>query len=186
MSDRCQRAAEPLEGGRIFLKPLDETDGPKIVEWRNKTRVLNNLFSSAPITLDMHMQYFKMIQKKQSCCQFIIINRENNQPIGSVFLKDIDHANEKAELGIFIGEDDALGNGYGAEAVKLMVEYGFYTLNLNRIFLKVFKDNLEAIRSYEKVGFIREGVLRSDIIKDNQEKDVLIMGLIVKDWIKEL
>lgn len=73
--------------------------------------------------------------------------------VGSVYLRDIDREAGTAEYGVFIGEEDALGRGYGTKAAKLMLAYGFEKLGLNKIFLRFLEDNTGAKKSYEKAGF---------------------------------
>ncbi len=62
-------------------------------------------------------------------------------------------ASRNTEVGISIGAKEWWNKGYGSEAMELMVKYGFETLNMHRVWLRVFERNKRAIRSYEKVGF---------------------------------
>ena len=59
-----------------------------------------------------------------------------------------------------IGDKHQWNKGLGTEAMELLLKHGFETLNLHRIYLKVFADNNGAIRSYEKAGFVHEARLR--------------------------
>ena len=77
--------------------------------------------------------------------------------IGTYAFDDIDWRIRSAEFGIMIGDKTYWNRGYGTEAVRLLCQHGFNTLNLNRIFLHVFENNPRAIRAYEKAGFILEG-----------------------------
>ncbi len=85
-------------------------------------------------------------------------------------------------IGIGIGELDYRGKGYGTDTMRLLVGYGFRELGLYRVTLSVFSYNLRAIRSYEKVGFVREQVQRSALLRDGQRHDLYIMGLLRSDW----
>ncbi|MDE7044404.1 MAG: GNAT family N-acetyltransferase, partial [Acetatifactor sp.] len=84
----------------------------------------------------------------------------------------------KAEYGIFIGEDDARGRGIGTAAAKLMLRYCFEEEGLHRIYLRAFSSNLQAIRSYEKAGFVREGLLRDDVRIDGKYCDIQWMAAV--------
>lgn len=108
--------------------------------------------------------------------QFII--SAANAPIGSVYFRDIDHVNYKAEFGIFIGEDNMRNSGLGTTACKLACEYGFKTLGLHKIFLRAFASNTIAIRSYEKSGFVREAMLRDDVFVNGEYRDIILMAKI--------
>ena len=86
--------------------------------------------------------------------------------------------NHSAEYGIFIGEDSARGNGYGTEAAKIFVDFGLSKLNLHRIMLRVFADNLQAIQSYHNAGFQKEGIARDMIYQSGQYRDMVFMSII--------
>lgn len=96
--------------------------------------------------------------------------------LGSVYIRDIDRTHHKAEYGIFIGEPDARGRGIGTAAAKLMLRYCFEEEKLHRVYLRAFADNLQAVRSYEKAGFVREGLLREDVCIDGEYRDIIWMA----------
>ena len=85
-------------------------------------------------------------------------------------------------LGIFIGNKDYWGHGYGSDAVRLMLEYGFGQLNLHRVYLYVFAYNKRAIRAYEKCGLKHEGALREAGYKNGRYFDILVMGILENEW----
>ena len=80
--------------------------------------------------------------------QFIIL--ENDRPIGSVNMKDVDYEKGTAEYGIFIGEKDALGKGYGSETAKQVVRLAKEKYHLKKLFLRLYEDNIPAYRSYSR------------------------------------
>jgi RimJ/RimL family protein N-acetyltransferase len=66
--------------------------------------------------------------------------------------------------------------------MDLLLRHGFCTLNLNRIFLRVFAENKRAIRTYEKVGFVHEGRLRQAVYKNGAYSDILYMSVLREEW----
>ena len=102
--------------------------------------------------------------------------------IGSVYLRDIDREKKKAEYGIFICEEDALGRGYGVRAAKLMLEYGFNTLHLEKIFLRVLEDNAGARKSYTKAGFQVIENKRESVELEQGVRNVLFMEVRRSTW----
>ena len=89
--------------------------------------------------------------------------------------------NKKAEFGIFIGEDSARGRGIGSESVKLTIKYAFEELKLHKVFLRVFANNIQATKAYEKAGFEYEGTSKDDIILPSGEyQDIIFMAIINK------
>ena len=110
--------------------------------------------------------------------QFIISLQDSGAPVGSVYIQSVDYVHKNAEYGIFIGDIDARGKGCGTDAAKLMICYSFEYLGLHKLYLRVLADNRAAIRSYEKAGFITEGILRDEIFADGKFHDVIRMSII--------
>ncbi|MCL4823963.1 MAG: GNAT family N-acetyltransferase, partial [Anaerolineales bacterium] len=68
------------------------------------------------------------------------------------------------------------------EALNLLLRHGFETLNLNRVFLRVYADNLRAVRSYQKAGFVHEGTMREAVFKRGKYGDLHFMSVLRKEW----
>jgi RimJ/RimL family protein N-acetyltransferase len=99
-------------------------------------------------------------------------------PLGNVGLHDIDWKNSSATFGIFLGEKQFWGQGYGTEATRLMLRFAFHTLNLHRVELEVFEFNPRAIRAYEKAGFRLEGTRRESFFQDGRYWNAHRMGVL--------
>lgn len=171
-----------LETERLLLKLIDEEDAKDIVKWRNQIEVINNLFSYRGITLSEHKNWFERYLKDNSRIEFVILVRENNKKIGTIGLSNIDYKNQKAEYGILIGEKAEWGKGYAEEASFTIINYGFKELNLKKIYLHVFKANTKALKLYNKLGFVEEGILRRHIFKNGDFKDVVVMSILRDEW----
>lgn len=91
-------------------------------------------------------------------------------------------SNQTAWLGIGIGEPEYRNKGYGSDALRLIVNYGFRELGLYRVSLTVFSYNTRAIHTYEKYGFVHEGAQRAAIYRDGTRYDMLHMGLLRPEW----
>ena len=132
-------------------------------------------------TKESHEAWLKNYVETGKAAQFIILL--NGEPVGSVYLRDIDLDKKEAEYGIFIGEESARGKGVGTESAKLILKYAFDELKLEKLFLRVFKNNPGAVRSYEKAGFKKND--RTDILNINGEMlEVIFMELEKKDFEK--
>lgn len=102
---------------------------------------------------------------------------EQGRLIGVIRLWRISEKNRSAMLTIFIGEHSHWGRGYGSDSLRLCLREAFGPMDLHRVELHVFEFNQRAIRSYEKVGFIREGVRRQALVRGGRFFDILIMGI---------
>ena len=165
---------------RVRLRKITKKDTPNIVKWRNDLTVRNNLFSRETISAEQHNDYFDKNIKTGKVYQYVII--ANGCDCGTVFLKNIDKKNKKCEFGIFIGDSLFRGKGIGQKAAKLALNVAFSALNLNKVYLSVFKRNISAINSYKRVGFLIEGVLLDDYCDGDNFEDVVLMGLTKTMW----
>ena len=149
-----------ITGEMIILKQITKEHTPLIIKWRNNPKVRNSFIFQDTFTETIHNAWLENKVATGEVVQFIICIKDGELPIGSVYLRDIDRHNEKAEFGIFIGEDIQRGKGYGTEAARLMCQYGFEKLGLHKIMLRVFSFNKTAIKTYERVGFKQEALLK--------------------------
>lgn len=167
-----------MEHSRVELLPITFEDTERIIAWRNTSNVRSQFVYQKPFTAEGHEKWMKTRVETGEVVQFIIRIKENHELIGSVYLRDIDKENKSAELGIFIGEPTALEKGYGTEATRQIVQYGFCELGLHRVFLRVFADNQRAISCYKKAGLIEEGIAKDMILQNGQYKDMMFMSII--------
>lgn len=164
------------ESAGIYLRPMTVEDADQIVEWRNTPAVRTRFIYQAPFTREGHLHWMHTCVETGNVVQFMICEEESHRALGSVYIRDIDRTHNKAEYGIFIGESDARGRGIGTAAAKLMLRYCFEEERLHRVYLRVFADNWQAIASYEKAGFLKEGLLREDVCIDGIYRDILWMA----------
>ena len=89
--------------------------------------------------------------------------------MGNCGFIDIDHLNQTAEVGIFIGDKNHWNKGYGTEAITLLLDYGFKSLNLHNIIIRVYSFNERARKCYEKTGFKIIGKRREALQRGNKK-----------------
>lgn len=166
------------ENTGIYLRPMTYEDTDLVVKWRNTDAVRKNFIYQALFTRESHENWIRTKVETGEVAQMIICEAGTDKPVGSVYIRDIDRNHQKAEYGIFIGEEDARGKGYGTSAARLMIRYSFEELGLHRLFLRVYADNQQAIRSYEKAGFEKEAYLREDVCIDGVFRDIVLMGIL--------
>lgn len=163
---------------KVYLKSITSADTENIIRWRNKDNVRKYFLDQRPFTVEGHTNCLENVVNTGNAAQFVIYEKDSDFPVGSVFLRDIDYQNRKAEYGIFIGEDSARGKGIGTEAAKSIVQYGFSELKLHKIFLRVLADNKGAIKSYENAGFVQEAYLKDEVFLNGEYRDIVLMALI--------
>jgi len=169
-------------GETCYLSPPDGSDADRIVAWDNDLEVLlgasmDGVSTPASAHYRTPGQLPKMLEH-----MMMIVDLETDVPIGWCALFTQIPANRRAMLGIIIGEKSYWGQGYGEEAVRLTLDYGFNVLNLNSVELGVYAFNLRAIRCYEKVGFKRVGVRREARIVAGVPHDTIVMDILASEF----
>jgi diamine N-acetyltransferase len=160
---------------------MEISDTEDIIRWRNQEEVRRYFINQELFTRQGHLEWFNNVVAAGKAVQFIITDKRNERPLGSVYLRDIDYKNSKCEFGIFIGESDYRGHGVGTEAANLIIKYAFEELKLNKIFLRVLADNIRAITSYQKAGFTTEGCFKKDVCINNKFMDIVFMAILRDD-----
>lgn len=171
-------------GEKIYLRGLEKEDlKSNYFQWLNDSEVTYYLeMGLKPSNIEiLEEEYEKMIRNPAEIV-FAIVDKKTNRLIGSCGLYMINFIARKAEYRIIIGEKEFWGKGYGTEAAKLLLKYAFEKLNLNKVWLGVNADNIKAVKSYEKAGFVREGVLRKEIFRNNRYYDAIRMSILREEY----
>ena len=141
-----------LYGNKVVLRPIAMEDTGFIVKWRNTEFVRDNFLFRDTFSEEMHMNWMNTKVKSGEVIQYIICDKRE-KPVGSVYFSDVDMVQGTAEFGIFIGEEEYLGMGFGKEATELFVQFGLNVLGFKCISLRVLSKNKCAIHVYEDSGF---------------------------------
>lgn len=173
-----------LIGSQIYLRPVELEDLPFIVQGENAPQVRETLFLFWPsYRLSTEERLLQQIKSKESIVLTIVI-KDSEQVIGQTAFFRLDWVSRAAVFYLALLDPASWGKGYGTEVTRLMVDYAFATLNLNRIQLHVCAENLPAIKIYQKVGFIQEGVLRQAMFHHDRYCDFWVMGILKSDWLR--
>ena len=169
-----------LVGERIYLSPRNSEDVEQFTEWLNDFNTTDYIGrSGASVTLDTEKEYLSRVSKDTAT--FVIVTLEDNKMIGTVSLEQIDDINRNATLGIFIGDKDYRDNGYGSEAIRIILEYGFRYLNLHNIKLDLMEFNERALKCYKKCGFQENGRRKCKFI-NGKYYDSISMDILAEEF----
>jgi RimJ/RimL family protein N-acetyltransferase len=167
-----------LTGTRIALTELRRTDLETLFEWINDPDTVRFNAPYSPVHEPGHSAWFDKVVNDPTRIVFGIRELNDGRIIGVLQLIDLHPIHRSAELIIRIGSDDDRGRGYGSEAVRLATDFAFRDRNLQRVWLRVFSDNVRAIRAYEKAGLQEEGILRRACFIDGRWRDEVIMAVL--------
>ena len=172
-----------LVGKKCYLSPMNINDAEIFTEWLNDLEITSNLdIYSNIINIEIEKEFLEKLSKEHN---YSIIDRETDKLIGSCGFIGLDHLNQTAETGIFIGDKNYWDKGYGTESLQLLLDYGFNALNLHNIMLRVYSFNKKAVRIYDKIGFKIIGKRREALKRGVKTFDIIYMDILERDFYKD-
>lgn len=174
-----------MRGRTIGLRPLQSKDSWLLHKWFNDQRVLEDLgvhdtWFGVSMERQIQMVDERIASKRR---RFFIINvLDGDRDIGLIGLDNVDERNASAELQVVIGEVDAWNRGYGREAIGVLLDHAFNSMNLHRVHLRVAAYNERAKSCYEACGFRTEGRLRHDHFHKGAYADALLMSILKDEF----
>jgi RimJ/RimL family protein N-acetyltransferase len=177
-----------LIGERIRLRAPAREDIDLFLKWVNDPDVTEDLMLVYPLSFAEEEQWYENMLKTPPASHPMVIEVRDDdfeggyRPIGDCQFHNLDWRCRSAEIGIMIGEKAYWNQGYGTETLKRVLRHGFESLNLHRIWLRVYAKNKRGIRAYEKAGFVYEGMLRQAHYQHGRYFDVHLMSVLRGEW----
>lgn len=167
------------EGTLVRLRAFESSDLDANHAFLNDYETLRTMMSGIPFPSSFADE--QQWLQQQSCYtrgeyQFAIEDFEGDL-VGRCGIIKVDWKNRMGELAIMLGTPYR-HRGYGKEAMQLLVDFCFREMNLHRLKVTVFAMNEPAMRTYLGCGFVQEGLLRDEVFRDGEYRDVAILGLI--------
>lgn len=169
-------------GERLYLSPINTDEVDTYLKWMNEDKTLAVNFGQYSRMVSLKSDLNWLYEPPQNMHRFAIVLLDNDMLIGSISLHNIDHLNRNAYIGIFIGGEAQRNKGYGAEAIRLVLNYGFKTMNLHSINLTVHADNFAGMSCYKKVGFREVGRLPEVLFIDGKYVNKVYMSILEHEF----
>ena len=174
-----------LMGERIRLTAMTEADAVTLARWQGDATFLR-LLDAVPAAPRSEAQLAEWVKTASAAAPngylFGVRPLEGDDLLGYIELDGILWNQGSSWFSIAIGDAAQRGQGYGYEALSLALRFAFDELNLRRVQLTVFSYNTRAIATYERLGFTREGAFREALLRDGQTYDMLLYGLLRREW----
>ncbi|MCD4828055.1 MAG: GNAT family N-acetyltransferase [Candidatus Cloacimonetes bacterium] len=171
-----------LIGEKVFLSPINPGDAEKFTTWLNDLEVTQFLTISHRIYSLVKEQAYLDNKARSDAYAFSILDDESKKLIGVCELFDVNWINGTAELGIFIGDKNFWGRGFGRDAITLLLDFGFNLLNLRNIMLWTDSFNPRGIKCYTSCGFQEVGLRRNARTIAGETHDMLMMDITNDDF----
>jgi RimJ/RimL family protein N-acetyltransferase len=165
----------------VSLVPMDESHLTNTCRWlRDSSRLREQVDCLSAPTEEGNRAYWHSKWQDSRREDYAIVTTADHSHIGNCGLCDMDPLRQKAQIWIYLGE--VFGQGAGTIAVTQLLNRGFGSLNLERIYLRVVASNQRAFRFYQKVGFVEEGRFRRDTLVDGQPMDAICMAMLKSEY----
>jgi len=165
-----------LRGSRLTLRTVTPEDYDFLLEHGNDPRVRQGAPTPTPVGRD---DLAAFVEDDDSSVQFLPCRE--GEPVGLVFLFDVEPCRDHAEIGCWIAPDEQ-GAGYATETTTLCVDHAFDDRGLHKVVARVFEDNDPSMAVLEKLGFQQEGRLREQDYIRGERRDTLLFGLLAREW----
>jgi [ribosomal protein S5]-alanine N-acetyltransferase len=177
-----------LKGKRIHLRALMEKDlTDDYLQWLNDEEVCrNNSHAIFPNTESKMRSYYDSLQNQQHNIVLAIIDTVKESHIGNVSLQNINWVSRNAEFAILMGNKNYWGDGYGEEAAKIIVNYGFQRLNLHRIYCGTLEGNEAMKKLAFKLNMKEEGIRREAIFKHGGYENIVEYGVLKTEFVNQV
>ncbi len=170
-------------GEKVYLRPVEPTDAPIMAACNNDPLVRLSYFTHTPTSLTCQTARIASFYAPGSdYIPFIIVRKDNNEPVGQTALHRVDLVSGACVFGICICTESARGLGIGSEVTKLMLNYAFDVLNMHRVQLHVWVGNSRGLAAYKKAGFRKEGTLREAMKHNGEYCDFDVMGILEDEY----
>lgn len=175
-----------ITGEQVYLSDPRPGDAETLaaLQWNNDLIRMLSWDTYTPYSLEQWEEFLGSSDGKERFL-FCIRLRKDDTFIGYTSISEIQVKNRGAEASIAIIDAEHRGKGYGLDAMETLLRYAFMELGLHKIRLSVNANNLPAVRTYERVGFVREGVDREALYQDNQWLDIWNYGLLKREWLEQ-
>ncbi|MEV0225196.1 GNAT family protein [Streptomyces sp. NPDC050704] len=173
-----------LRGNKVGLRARHEDDIPVLQEELHDDVVNASRAQGRPwrpITPGSKVSQFVVDDTEQGHVPFSVVELDGGTLVGTASLWGIDNHSRSAHIGLGL-LPSCRGKGYGTDVVAVLCHYGFVVRGLQRLQIETLSDNAAMLRSAERNGFVREGVLRSSAWVLGEFMDEVLLGLLVQEW----
>ncbi|KAE9402893.1 acyl-CoA N-acyltransferase [Gymnopus androsaceus JB14] len=170
-----------FETDRLHLRAVREADFEKLVALRNHHRVQKMLSPDFVVPFGIKSEEELRARCSSSLLYVVIETKQNQEFVGfvSLFNAQTKNCDAMVALGLL---PEFWGQGFATEVLRFIIDYAFHQLAMHRITLCVYGNNTAAIKVYNKVGFVQEGVQRKANWIDGKWHDVIWMAVLDEDW----
>lgn len=175
-----------ISGNQVYLTPIEREDLPQLMKWRNIPEFRKHFREYRELSKEMQENWYNTkVLNDTSTIMFSIKRIEDNELLGCCGLCYINWVHRTADLSLYIGWNNSYidDNGYAEESCKLLFNYGFKELGINKIWTEIYEFDTKKYNLYHELGFQNDGVLREQYYYDGRYWDSNLLSLLRREWI---
>ncbi len=168
---------------KVYLRALEPEDYKISIKWRKDDSTWSLLGGTKYFVSEAYEK--KWVEEAifgKGDIKLAICDAETDVYIGNIYLNKIDKTHRSAVLGILIGDKGYRGKGYGSEAIHHILRYSFEELGLHRVSALILEDNIASRRTFEKLGFVQDGILRESLFKGGKFRNQVVVSLLESEF----
>lgn len=173
-----------IDRARVRLRPVEENDVDDILRWVNDKDIIGNLatFAGKPLTRDDELAWVRKVRTSTDERVFTVLEAQSGRYLGQVGLHQIFWRSRVGRAAAIISSRDDMGKGYGSAAIASLLDIAFGELELHKVWLMVFEKNTRSRRTWGRLGFLEEGLLRDEYFHEGAWHHMVRMGLLEQEW----
>lgn len=174
-----------IRGNKVILNPIEEQDLKQLMYWRNLPEFRKHFREYRELSYENQLQWFKGLANDRSTIMFAIRNIEDGELIGCCGLCYINWVHRNADLSLYIGYEESYidGKGFAEESCRLLFDYGFKELNLQKIWTEIYEFDHKKKTLYDQIGLIEDGFLRNQYFYNGKYWNSYILSILASEYI---
>lgn len=173
-----------IKGEKTGLRAIEKDDLQYLRDWRNIAEFRRNFREVKELNMQNQENWFNKVIVSPNDFMFTVVDLENNKPIGAAGLLYINWVIRSADFSFYIGKDNLYidDKGYALDSARLLIDYGFKNLNLNKIWMELYEFDHKKIEFFTKhFSFKQDGMLRENCFEDGRYYNSIIISLLQKE-----
>lgn len=175
-----------VTGARLYLRDVRIADAKgNYLRWMNDLEVTRYLESRFyPASQAALEEYIATIRNNRDNFFFAMVVNRTERHIGNIKVGPVNWIHRVGDIGLLIGEKDCWGKGFATEAIGLVVQFAFDSLNLHKLTASCYSSNVGSIRAFERAGFAREGIRKQQFHSNGRYVDQVMLGMVRQEGIE--
>lgn len=176
-----------IKGEKIGLRAVEQEDLAQLRDWRNLPQFRRCFREYRELNMENQLAWFKRVSESKNDFMFSIVELETTCLIGACGLLYTDWLIRSSDFSFYIGKDGSYidDNGLADEAARLLLSFGFESLNLNKVWMELYEFDSRKLEFFQGLGFKVDGKLRANAFDQGRYWDSILLSLLSSEWLQE-